>query len=281
LRIDPLAASLNQMAASRITAAFERAKAEGRLALVTHVIPGYPSVAETPGIFDAMVDGGSDLIEVQIPFSDPLADGTTVQRGVFEALDNGITPADCIEFAKAVRARHPGIAIIFMSYLNPVLAYGMQRFAKDAAAAGGDGIILLDLPPEEASDAKATFDAVGIDIIFLVAPTSSERRLHLVASHASGFIYCVSVAGVTGARSELPPDLRDFIGRVRRCTALPLAVGFGISRREHIESLAGVADGAVIGSATMDLINSLQPGERAAAVREFVETLSGRVKPPA
>jgi tryptophan synthase alpha chain len=269
------------MTAPRIDAAFRRAKAEGRLALITHVIPGYPSVAETPGIFDAMVEGGSDLIEVQIPFSDPLADGTTVQRGVFEALDNGTTPADCIEFARRARSRHADVAIIFMSYLNPVLAYGTERFAKDAAAAGGDGIILLDLPPEEADETKRIFDAAGIDIIFLVAPTSSDARLQLIASHAAGFIYCVSVAGVTGARSELPPDLRDFVGRVRNCTPIPLAVGFGISRREHIEALAGVADGAVIGSATMDLINSLQPGERAAAVREYVETLLGRREPAA
>lgn len=267
------------MAASRIAAAFQRAKAEGRLALVTHVIPGYPSPDETPAIFDAMVEGGADLIEIQIPFSDPLADGTTVQRGVFGALDNGTTPASCIEFARQARSRHSDVAIIYMSYLNPVLAYGAERFAKDAAAAGGDGIILLDLPPEEAASMKRTFDAAGIDIIFLVAPTSSDERIRLIASQAAGFIYCVSVAGVTGARSELPPDLRDFIARVRRCTALPLAVGFGISRREHIEALAGVADGAVIGSATMDLINSLQPGERAGPVREYVETLLGRVKP--
>ena len=267
------------MAAPRIAAAFERAKAEGRLALVTHVIPGYPSVAETPSIFDAMVEGGSDLIEVQIPFSDPLADGTTVQRGLFEALANGTRPTDCIEFARQARSRHADVAIIFMSYLNPVLAYGAERFAHDAAAAGGDGIILVDLPPEEAAAMKQVFDAAGIDIIFLVAPTSSDERVQLIASQAAGFIYCVSVAGVTGARSDLPPDLRDFIGRVRRCTPLPLAVGFGISRREHIEALAGVADGAVIGSATMDLINSLPPGERAGAVREYVETLAGRRQP--
>jgi tryptophan synthase alpha chain len=261
---------------SRVAAAFAKAKAENRLALVTHVIPGYPSTAETPGIFDAMVAGGADLIEVQIPFSDPLADGTTVQRGVFEALDNGITPADCIAFARAARSRHSDVAIIFMSYLNPVLAYGVERFARDAAAAGGDAIILLDLPPEEAATTKAAFDKNGIDLIFLVAPTSSEARLKLIASQASGFVYCVSVAGVTGARSELPPDLSEFIGRVRRCTPIPLAVGFGISRREHIEALAGIADGAVIGSATMDLINSRAPAERPGAVREYVETLSGR-----
>jgi tryptophan synthase alpha chain len=266
---------------SRIAAAFAKARAEKRLALVTHVIPGYPSTAETPGIFDAMVEGGAGLIEVQIPFSDPLADGTTVQRGVFEALDNGTTPASCIEFARAARARHPDVAIIFMSYLNPVLAYGVERFAQDAATAGGDGIILVDLPPEEAATTKAAFNRAGLDLIFLAAPTSSEHRLQLIAAQAGGFVYCVSIAGVTGARSELPPDLRDFIGRVRRCTALPLAVGFGISRREHIEALAGVADGAVIGSATMDLINSRAPAERVSAVREYVETLCGRVRPSA
>ena len=150
---------------------------------MTHVIPGYPSTAETPAIFDAMIEGGSDLIEVQIPFSDPLADGTTVQRGVFEALDNGTTPAGCIEFARQARARHPDVAIIYMSYLNPVLAYGAERFAQDAAAAGGDGIILVDLPPEEAAETKRTFDAAGLDIVFLVAPTSSDERLpaHRVA----------------------------------------------------------------------------------------------------
>ncbi len=269
------------MPSPRIAAAFEKARAENRVALVTHVIPGYPSTAETPAIFDAMVEGGADLIEVQIPFSDPLADGTTVQRGVFEALDNGTTPTDCIEFARAARERHADVAIIYMSYLNPFLAYGIEKFARDAAAAGGDGIILLDLPPEEAASTKAALDKAGLDLIFLVAPTSSNERLQLIASQASGFIYCVSVAGVTGARSELPADLSDFMGRVRRCTALPLAVGFGISRREHIESLAGVSDGAVIGSATMDLINSLAPAERASAVRQYVETLSGRAAPSA
>jgi tryptophan synthase alpha chain len=260
----------------RVAAAFASARAENRLALVTHVIPGYPSPDETPAIFDAMVEGGADLIEVQIPFSDPLADGTTVQRGLFESLAHGTTPAGCIEFAKGVRSRHADVAIIFMSYLNPVLAYGIDRFAADAAAAGADAVILVDLPPEEASEAKAALDRAGLDLIFLVAPTSSDQRLKLVAEKAGGFVYCVSVAGVTGARSDLPPDLGDFLARVRRCTPLPLAVGFGISRREHIEALAGVADGAVVGSATMDLINSTPPAERPAAVRAYVETLAGR-----
>lgn len=264
---------------SRIAAAFANAKAQNRLALVTHVIPGYPSTVETPGIFDAMVEGGADLIEVQIPFSDPLADGTTVQRGVFEALDNGTTPTDCIEFARAARSRHTDVAIIYMSYLNPVLAYGVERFARDAAAAGGDAIILVDLPPEEAATTRAAFAKEGIDLIFLVAPTSSDHRLQLIAAQAAGFVYCVSVAGVTGARSALPSDLNDFIARVRSCTNLPLAVGFGISRREHVDSLVGFADGVVVASAIMDVIQASQSEERVKAVREYVEVLSGRRRP--
>ena len=163
-----------------------------------------------------------------------------------------------------------------MTYLNPVLAYGLQRFADEAASAGADAFILTDLPPEEATDAKAALGKAGLELILLVAPTSSDERVELIGGAASGFVYCVSVAGVTGARSELPPGIADFVAKVRRCTALPLAVGFGISRREHILSLTGVADGAVVGSAFMDVISNNQPTERAKAVQEYVETLTGR-----
>ena len=166
-----------------------------------------------------------------------------------------------------------------MTYLNPVLAYGVERFAADAAAAGADAAILTDLPPEEAAAANAALSEHGLDLIFLVAPTSSAERIELIGSRASGFVYCVSVAGVTGTRSELPPDIKSFIARVRRCTNLPLAVGFGLSRREHIEALLGVADGAVVGSAVMDVISRSEPKDRTKAVREYVEVLSGRRRP--
>jgi tryptophan synthase alpha chain len=159
-----------------------------------------------------------------------------------------------------------------------VLAYGLQRFADDAATAGVDGVILTDLPPEEADEALTAFKSAGVDVIFLVAPTSSERRLEVIGEHASGFVYCVSVAGVTGARSELSSDLPAYLARVRRCTPLPLAVGFGISRREHIEALAGIADGAVSASAIMQLVSDTPAAERTRAVREYVEMLSGRRK---
>jgi tryptophan synthase alpha subunit len=263
----------------RIARAFARAKSEDRLAIVAYLVPGHPSIAETPGILDAMVEGGADIIEVGIPFSDPLADGTTNQRVAFEALENGMTPAGCIEFVREARTRHPDTPLVFMNYLNTVIAYGLERFAADAAAAGLDGVILIDLPPEEAKTEKAVMNRAGLDVIFLVAPTSSDHRLQVIGEAAGGFVYCVSVAGVTGARTELAADLPQFLARVRRCTPLPLAVGFGISRREHIEALKGVADGAVIGSALMALVSETPASERQGAVREYLEVLSGRRKP--
>jgi tryptophan synthase alpha chain len=166
-----------------------------------------------------------------------------------------------------------------MTYLNPVLAYGLEAFAVAAAGGGADGVILVDLPPEEAADAAAALRSQGLDLIFLAAPTTTDERLEAIASQASGWIYCVSVTGTTGARDQLPPGLGEFIARVRRCTTLPLAVGFGISRREHIEALTGVADGAIIGSAFVDLLGKTESRERARAVREYVEVLSGRRSP--
>src|SRR5690606_3104379 len=168
-----------------------------------------------------------------------------------------------------------------MTYLNPVLAYGAEAFARDAAEAGADAVILTDLPPEEAHGLQPVIKAAGLDLIYLAAPTSSDHRLQVIAEHAGGFIYCVSVAGVTGARSELSADLPQFLARVRRCTDLPLAVGFGISRREHIEALTGVADGAVVASALMNLVSDAAPEERARRVREYVEVLTGRRRPEA
>jgi tryptophan synthase alpha chain len=264
---------------TRLAAAFDRARTEGRPALITLVIPGFPAPGETDAIFDTMVEGGADIVEIEIPFSDPLADGATIQRAAFDALAAGTTPSDCIEFARRARSRHPDTPIVFMSYLNPVLAYGLDRFAADAAAAGADAVILTDLPPEEATEARQTLSSHGLDLIFLVAPTSSDERVARIGSQAQGFVYCVSVAGVTGARDSLPPDLPAFLARVRRCTSLPLAVGFGMSRREHITSLTGIADGVVVASALIDVITKSEPGERAKAVHEYVEVLSGRRGP--
>lgn len=269
------------MPSSRIAQTFARAKAENRVALIAYMVPGHPSIVESPGVLDAMVEGGADIIEVGIPFSDPLADGTTNQRVAFEALENGMTPRGCMDFARDARVRHPDVPLVFMTYLNSVIAYGLDAFASDAAAAGVDAAILIDVPPEEAGHIQPVFNAAGLDLIYMVAPTSSEHRLKVIAEHAGGFVYCVSVAGVTGVRAEMSSDLPAFLARVRNCTDLPLAVGFGISRREHIESLQGLSDGAVVGSALMNLVSETPPAERQRAVREYVETLVGRRKPEA
>lgn len=259
-----------------MAAAFARARSEGRIALAPYLVPGHPTPEETPAIIDALVQGGADMIEIGIPFSDPMADGSTIQRVAYEALANGMTPAGCIRFAAEARRRNPDTPLVFMTYMNPVLAYGIERFAADSAGAGVDGVILVDLPPEEAGSLKATFDAAGLALIFLAAPTSSDQRIQTICDNASGFIYCVSVAGVTGVRGDLPESLPDFLARVRRCTALPLAVGFGISRRAHIEKLTGIADAAAIGSALMTLVSESAPEDRPRAVREYMETLAGR-----
>lgn len=264
------------MGSSRLAKTFEKTGAEGRIALISLVMPGYPSAEGTDAVFDAMVAGGVDIVEVEIPFSDPLADGASIQRVAFEALENGTTPADCIEFVRRARGRHPDVPIVFMTYLNPVLAYGLERFAADAAAAGADALIPVDLPPEEAEPAKAAFRANDMDIIFLVSPTSSDKRIEYIAGQSTGWVYCVSIAGVTGARSELPKELPEFLAKVRRSSKIPLAVGFGISRREHIESLTGLAAGVVVGSAFMDVIRKAGPLEAPEAIRRYSESLSGR-----
>jgi tryptophan synthase alpha subunit len=223
-----------------------------------------------------MVEGGADIVEIGVPFSDPLADGATIQKAAYEALENGVTPLDCIEFVRQARARHPETGLLFMTYMNLVLAYGTEAFARDSAAAGLDGMILVDLPADEADEAQATLARHGLDLVELAAPTSPEERLRLIADHASGFVYCVSVAGTTGASEGIPPDLPAFLARVRRCTSLPLAVGFGMSRRDQVEALTGIADGVVVGSALVNLMGTTERQERAKAVREFVEVLSGR-----
>jgi tryptophan synthase alpha chain len=262
--------------AGRMAATFARTKAAGRPALIPYMIPGFPDQEGADDVLDALVAGGADIVEVGVPFSDPLADGATIQRAAFAALDAGTTLRSCIDFVRRARGRHPELPLVLMSYLNPVIAYGIEAFARDAAAAGADAAILVDLTAEESTETRQVLRDNGLDLIYLVAPTSSDERLRLVAGLASGFIYCVSVAGTTGARTELAPGLADYVARVRRCTDLPLAVGFGVSRRAHVEALTGVADGVVMGAAVIDRLSRGDRAERLQAVREFLETLSGR-----
>ncbi len=257
---------------SRIEATYRRCQAEGRLALVAYLTVGYPSPADTLPLVEAMVEGGCDLIELGVPFSDPLADGATIQRASQRALANGVNLSRCLETAAALRER-VAVPLILMGYFNPFLRYGPARLARDAAAAGVQGFIVPDLPAEEAGDLAAALAPYRIDLVSLLAPTSGTQRIAAVCRRARGFIYCVSLAGVTGARSELSAELGPFLARVRRHTALPLAVGFGLSRPEHVAAIARVADGAVIGSAIIDLIDSLPPVARADGLRRFAASL--------
>ncbi|MEK7214560.1 MAG: tryptophan synthase subunit alpha [Chloroflexota bacterium] len=266
----------------RIEACFAQLRAEGRTGVIPYVPVGFPTLAETPALARAAIEGGACLLELGVPFSDPLADGATIQRASGVALEQGVGMADCLEVARALRVQGAGeTPLVFMGYYNTFLSYGLDRFCRDAAAAGVDGMIVVDMPPEEAAAFLAAAHANGLHLIFLLAPTSTTDRERRVAAVAGGFIYCVSLAGVTGARSRLPDYLPDFIAGIRRQTPLPLAIGFGISQRAHVEAVGELAEAAVIGSALVDLIERTGPGQRPAAVRAFVADLCGPGAPAA
>jgi tryptophan synthase alpha chain len=261
---------------SRIPAAFVRMKAEGRTGLIAFITVGYPNVDATVELAEALVAGGADLIELGVPFSDPLADGATIQRAGWHALEQGVTPWTCIDVARRLRDRGVEVPLLLMGYYNPWLASGLDTFAARAAEAGIDGLICIDLPPEEADELSAVCRPRGIDLVFLVAPTTTDQRLSSIAKAASGFVYCVSVAGTTGARGDLPRELPAFIKRVRQHTDLPLAVGFGISKPEHVAQIGQLCEAAVIGSAIIDQIDAAAPGECSEKVRGYVEVVTGR-----
>lgn len=233
----------------RIQAVFARAKTERRAAFMPYHAMGYPDRAQTLEVIRALGDVGAELFEIGIPHSDPLADGPTVQTATYTALTQGTTVADCLAMCRELRTAGMEQPFCAMTYYNPLFAYGVQRFVDDAAAAGIDGLIVPDLPPEEAEELEAACRQAGLATIYLLAPTSTEDRIRSVASHATGFIYLVSVTGITGVRSDLPPDLADFVARVRRHTNLPLAVGFGIATGEQAAAVARIADGVIVGSA--------------------------------
>jgi tryptophan synthase alpha chain len=257
---------------SRIAGTFRRLQKAGEAALIPYVTVGYTSLDLTRRILPIIARQGADLIELGIPFSDPMADGATVQRASYAALEAGVTVADCLSVAAEAR-RSNEVPLIFMSYYNPIHHYGPERFATDSAASGVDGLIIPDLPPEEAGEIKAACDAAGVDLIFLVAPTSTDERISQVTKMASGFVYCVSLVGVTGARSELGASARQIVERVRRFTDLPLVVGFGISKPEQVAQVAAIADGAVVGSALVNLIESHPEDEVILEVSDYVRTL--------
>ncbi|MDA0815062.1 MAG: tryptophan synthase subunit alpha [Chloroflexi bacterium] len=260
----------------RLTSLFAQLREEGGTAVIPFIPAGWPEIDATVEIVEAAVAGGAAAVEIGWPFSDPMGDGPTNQRAYEEAIRNGATGGTVLAAARELRARGVRVPIIVMGYFNPLLSYGISRFVQDAAEAGVDGLIVVDLPPQEAGELEWPARAAGLHMIYLLAPTSTEDRIRLVAEHGSGFIYCVGVVGITGARTVLSDELPEYIARVRRLTDLPLAVGFGVSSREHVRTVGQHADAAVVGSAFVQLVGDAPREERASRVRAYLEEITGR-----
>jgi tryptophan synthase alpha chain len=225
----------------------------GHKALIAYVTAGYPDSKATSEIARALAGGGVDIIELGIPFSDPLADGATIQKASYRALQRGVTPEACLKIAKEISGEIK-TPLVFMTYYNPVLNYGLPEFCRSCAMAGINGLIVPDLPPEEGTELEALAHRQGLDMIYMLAPTSTEPRIREAGKRSRGFIYLVSLTGVTGAREALPTELEDFITRVRGKAKQPLCVGFGISSATQAKRVAASADGVIVGSKLIELI---------------------------
>ena len=257
---------------TRIQRLFERAHKEGRAALIAYVTAGDPSPQRTPEIVAALERGGVDLIELGVPLSDPIADGLVIQRAAARALQAGTTVPKVLDIARQIRKASETPLLLF-TYLNPVLRYGLDKLAQDAKAAGIDGCLLTDVSVEEAEPYVAAMRAAELDTVFLAAPTSTERRLKLVAQYSTGFVYLVSRTGVTGERAALSQDLGPLIDKMRSVTKLPLAAGFGISTPEQAGAVAKMADGVVVGSAIVRQIEKDPTG-----LESLARSLAERMK---
>jgi len=238
---------------SRIGRVFTQLRSSGEGALICFVTAGDPDIETTRRMVLELEKAGADIVEIGIPFSDPIADGPSIQAASLRALENGTNVPAVLSLVRSIR-RESDLPLVLMTYYNPVVHYGVARFAEDAASAGVDGVIVTDLTPEEAGEWKATADRLGIDTIFLLAPTSTDVRIEKVADVASGFIYCVSRTGVTGARPQMAQGVRELVARIRARIDLPVVVGFGVSKPEHVREVCEYADGAVAGSVLVDLI---------------------------
>ncbi len=260
---------------SRIAKTFARLKAEKQTGVIPYLTVGYPELDTVQRVAPAMVAGGATMIELGIPFSDPLADGATVQHSSYEALKNGVTVDYCLETARQLREAGVDVPLAFMGYFNPIFNFGVDRFAEKCAEVGVDGLIVPDLPVAESGEMLDACRRNGRDLIFMLAPTSTDELISATVQQASGFIYCVSLTGTTGARSSLSEGLGEFLSRVRNQTDLPLAVGFGISQPEHVAEVGKVAEAAVVGSAVIDRLGSTPRERQPDVMRKFVRYLRG------
>ena len=255
----------------RITDRFQFLRAHNEAALAPYLTIGYPTLASTRDLLCGIVSAGADMVELGLPFSDPLADGATLQRMNQVALQGGVNLVQALELVSSVRS-DIDVPLILMSYYNPLLRLGDQGFARAAAEAGIDGLIVPDLPVEESAPLRAACRDLGIDLIGMVAPTSPRERVAAIAAEASGFVYCVSLRGVTGARHQLSAGVADLVDLVHQSTDLPAVVGFGISTLGQVREVTAFADGVVVASALMDRIER-QSGNPVAAAVEFVREL--------
>ena len=246
---------------------------ERKPGLVVYLTAGDPSLEVTGAIALEAIDAGADVIELGVPFSDPLADGPVIQRAMERALARGTRLKDVLALAAEIRAARPAAGLVIFSYLNPILRYGMHRFADEAAAAGVDGVLVLDLIVEEAGEYLAEMERVKLAPIFLAAPTSPDERLEAIATHSKGFVYAISRVGITGTQQSLTAEAASLVARIRRWTQLPVAVGFGISNAEHVAQVAEFADAAAIGSAIVELIEKSTPEAAPGAVARFIKGL--------
>lgn len=263
---------------TRIARLFDNAKAENRKPFIAYLTAGDPNPSQTASLVQALERGGADLIELGVPFSDPIADGPVIQRASERALRAKTTLAGLLESVREIR-RHSEIPLLLFSYMNPLLKYGFEKLASDVSAAGIDGVLMTDLCVEEAEEPVRCLRQYGMDTVFLAAPTSTERRLRLVAEHSSGFVYLVSRAGVTGEQQSLSDAAAPLTERMRRVTSLPLAVGFGISTPQQVAEVAAIADGVVVGSAIVKCIEqNAQSPDLAAHLEAFTSSLTAPLR---
>jgi tryptophan synthase alpha chain len=260
-----------QQSTGRIARRFAKLAGAGELGLVAYITAGDPSLDASETIVLAAAEAGADVIELGVPFSDPVADGPTIQRASERALRSGTTLAGVIDLIRRLR-QSTDVPLVLFSYFNPILQMGIEKFGDAAATAGADGVLVTDLTPEEGGDYRAAMRSRRLDTIFLAAPTSTDARLALIAEYSSGFLYLISRTGVTGAREVLPEELPALARRVRQFTKLPLAVGFGISQPSHVSVLGGIADAAVVGSALMAEV------EKAATPEAAAEAVADRIR---
>ncbi len=259
---------------SRIADTFARLRTARRRALIPFLVAGDPDLATTVHAVSTLVRAGADLIELGVPFSDPVADGPVNQRAAQRALENGVTVTAVLELVRQLRS-HAELPVVLLSYYNPVFQYGLSKFCADAVAAGVDGVVIPDLPADQGDELIAAARPVGLDTIFLLAPTSTEHRIRLVTERSTGFIYCVSITGVTGVRDVLAEGVGALVNRIRKATSLPVCVGFGVSTPQQARQVADVADGVIVGSALVSILES--PGDRVARLGVLVADLRAAI----